>query len=252
MNISFDDYLANPMFYAKYFYFKDLNGLSEYNGNTYTLLEKLIIPSNVLIIGKYQFCGFERIKEVIVHKEVKQIGFGAFSGCSSINSMTIPFAGAGSCESNDSKDEHFGYIFGCYEYSKSYSAWKYFGKTYYIPNSLKKLEISSKILITRSYNQGNFRGCRFKTLILSLPMSSFFQYTFYECESKNIVIPKSLKYVGYEAFPKEIENVYFEGTVADWKKIVFESKYSNPMRKAENFYYAIFLRFINIRDFKRT
>ena len=69
------------------------------------------------------------LKEVIITGGAS-IGRGAFSGCSSLESMTIPFVGA---TKDGTEDTHFGYIFGASSYS-------YNGN--YVPSSLKEVIIT--------------------------------------------------------------------------------------------------------------
>ena len=69
--------------------------------------------------------------------------YGAFSGCSSLTSITIPFVGE---KADGSENTHFGYIFG---------AWSYEYNDDYVPESLKK------VIITGGTSIGShaFYGC---------------------------------------------------------------------------------------------
>ena len=54
---------------------------------------------------------------------------------------------------------------------------------------------------------------------------------------EKITIPNTITSIGYSAFTDEIlENVYYDGTIANWCNIEFYSDISNPMYLAENFY----------------
>ena len=71
---------------------------------------ELILPQKVSTIGQYAFCNLANIEKVVVSDAVISIGEGAFSGCNSIQEITLPFVGQSS-----SATEHysmFGYIFG--------------------------------------------------------------------------------------------------------------------------------------------
>ena len=77
-NISFNDWDANPMGYAKNFYMNN------------TLVKEIVIPDTVTEIKDYAFCSFEGITSVTIPDSVTSIGEGAFSSCTSLISVTIP------------------------------------------------------------------------------------------------------------------------------------------------------------------
>lgn len=76
--ISFDTYLANPLYYAHNLY---LNG---------KLITDLVIPNSVTSIGSYAFYGCSSLTSVTIPNSVTSIGIGAFYNCSSLTSVTIP------------------------------------------------------------------------------------------------------------------------------------------------------------------
>ena len=76
-NISFGNYLANPLNYADNFYL---------NGN---LVTNLVIPDGVTSIGSYAFYGCESLTSVTIPDSVTSIGERAFYGCESLTSVYI-------------------------------------------------------------------------------------------------------------------------------------------------------------------
>ena len=76
-NISFADYWANPLDYAKNLY---LNGV---------LVTDLTIPEEVILIKDWAFYGCRSLTAINIPESVTSIGEYAFSGCSSLTSITL-------------------------------------------------------------------------------------------------------------------------------------------------------------------
>ena len=76
-NISFANYLANPLNYAHQFY---LNG---------QLVNDLFIPEGVTSVGNYAFYGCSGLTSVSIPSSVAIVGNDAFSGCSALKEIEI-------------------------------------------------------------------------------------------------------------------------------------------------------------------
>ncbi len=130
---------------------------------------EVIIPSfykgyavNSLIETSFKDC--VEIVSVEIPDSVKSIGQGAFSGCSSLENITIPFVGAkAGVTSSDTYQYPFGYIFGTVSYDGGVATTQYYygydtarttSTTYYIPSSLK-----SVIFIGEDILYGAFDNC---------------------------------------------------------------------------------------------
>ena len=132
--------------------------------------------------------GCTGLTSVTIGNGVTSIGRSAFKGCSSLESITIPFVGASKTASNG-YDQVFGYIFGytttssssstvdgaTYQYTYRYNYTDTF-YWYYIPSSLKSVVI----------NDG----------ATTIPYRAF-----YNCSGlTSIAIPDSVASIGKEAF----------------------------------------------------
>ena len=96
----------------------------------------------------------DNVTSVTIYSGTKVIYSGAFAGCNTLTSITIPFVG----ESADGSGEtHFGYIFGASRYSDNES---------YVPKSLKEVIITGGTII----GQHAFYGCR-NLISITIPKS---------------------------------------------------------------------------------
>ena len=104
-------------------------------------LTDIYIPDGVTRIGEYAFANCD-FKDLDIPSSVNIIESGAFSGCSYLESIAVPYVGAG-YNIFDDAGGHFGYIFG---YSSTLSSNYHYngarGYYYYnIPSSLKSVTI---------------------------------------------------------------------------------------------------------------
>lgn len=77
-SITFEDWHANPLFFAKELLIKG------------EPIVNLIIPETVQSIGNYAFYGCTSIKSATISNSVKSIGEAAFAGCSELVSVDMP------------------------------------------------------------------------------------------------------------------------------------------------------------------
>ena len=155
---------------------------------------------------------------------VTDIVSSAFSGCSSLESITLPFIGGSASATSASSSTLFGYIFGENSYSGGASTVQYYSYssyiTYYIPSSLRSVTITGgNILYGAFYGCHNltsitipegvtsigssaFEGCSSLTSI-TIPegVTSIGSYAFSGCRSlTSITIPESVTSIGSRAF----------------------------------------------------
>ena len=214
VQISFGSVFSNPLYYANNLYINndivtDISITTATKINAYAFfncssLTSVTISDSVTSIGANAFYGCSSIDgneynnayylgneknpyialikakdssitSCIICNDTKFILDSAFAGCSSLESITMPFVGA---TLNGSINTHFGYIFGANSYSNNSS---------YVPSSLKT------VIITGGNSIGNsaFYGCNNLTSI-TIPDSviSIGQGAFSGCSSlESITIP---------------------------------------------------------------
>ncbi len=187
----------NTSLYAKYEYGTDgiIYAASEngyevigYNGiDTDVIIPETHSGLPVVSISSSAFNGQSSITDIIVPNSVTLIGEGAFSGCSKLESITIPFVGGSASATSESRLTLFGYIFGTISYTGGvvtcqtldcYSSGR--SEYYYIPSTLKKVTITGGNRI----NSCSFYNCSTLTnIIIPDSVTSIESYAFYDCDS---------------------------------------------------------------------
>ena len=214
------------------FTFEEIEGgyaLVRYNGNdSIVIIPSIYNGKKVAFIDKLAFQNNTTITSVYIPDSVTSIGAGAFSGCSSLENITIPFVGADAGKtSSDTYQYPFGYIFGTSSYTGGTAVWQhYYGSstssitvsTYYIPSSLRSVTVTGG-----NIPYGAFHNCSMLTFI-TIPDSVTYigYYAFSGCSGlTSITIPDSVTSIESWAFSgcTGLTSVTFEGTVAEWKAI---------------------------------
>ncbi len=121
------------------------------------------------------------VTEIIVPQDVTNIEGGAFSGCSSLQSITLPFVGGSATATNASSSTLFGFIFGQNEYTGGTETVQYYKsgtyENYYIPTSLKSVAVTGGRIL-----YGAFYNCRgLMSIVIPDNVTSIGDRAFYNC-----------------------------------------------------------------------
>ncbi len=192
---------------------------------------KTVILTGGASVSSYAFFDCSSLITVVIPNSVLTIEEAAFSGCSAMENMTLPFVGGSIKTANDTYQYPFGYIFGTdsyeggvateqYYYGSSTSSSTY--STYYIPSTLKSVTVTGgNILYCAFYNcsgltsitipssvtsigNGAFEYCSGLTSItIPASVTRIDGYAFYNCsglESVTFEAGSLLESIGYSAF----------------------------------------------------
>ena len=244
-----------------------VTGIGKWTGS------ELIIPDTynglpVTKIGAKAFYLCNNLTSVTVPDSVTNIGAGAFSGCASLVSIDLPFVGA-NANYSASKETLFGYIFGDSSYEGGKETEQYhrysendYSYSFYIPQKLRTVTIRggyirygafgnctniTKIVLGDKVkyidDENAFRNCKSLTYIeIGNSVTSIGDEAFYGCTAlKSIVIPRSVKTIGYGAFDNvsllQLNAVFYTGTQSEWNAITFDD-FNRAFDKAQIYYYS--------------
>ncbi len=206
------------------------------------------------------------VKNIVVPDYVTSIGGGAFSGCSSLESITLPFVGGSKKSASDTYQYPFGYIFGTSNYTGGVSTTQYYygsstssttSTTYYIPSSLKTVTITGGNMLRGAFSYctglksvtigsgvtsmgySAFAGCTgLKSITILNGVKSIGDYAFSGCTGlTSVTIGSGVTSIGSDAFENCTGlNAVHISDIAAWCKISFGNAYANPLYYAKNLY----------------
>lgn len=193
--------------YDKMFIYKVSNdkititGLKPEVKTAYITIPDTISNKQVDSIAESAFENKNKIINVVASDSVTSIGSSAFSGCSSLESITIPVVG----NKTALYQYPLGDLFGRLSYDGGVSTTQYYYSsggviqnsiTYYIPSSLKSVTVTSDILYGAFYNCTGLTSVTIGGSVTSISNSAF-----YNCTGlTSVVIPDSVTSIGKEAF----------------------------------------------------
>ena len=143
------------------------------------------------------------ITEIVFPDYVTSISGGAFSGCSNLQSITLPFIGGSKTATTASSSTLFGYIFGTSSYTGStkaiqhYSSSFYDYTTYYIPTSLTQVTITGGKILDYAFSYCD----SLTSVVIGDSVTTIGSSAFEGCRSlTSVVIGDSVTTIGSEAF----------------------------------------------------
>lgn len=183
----------------------------------------IIIPSTyeglpVKSIADYSFKDFTLLTSIVIPNSVTSVGYAAFSGCSGLTSITLPFVGAQAEVIGDDTQYPLGYIFGTESFRGGestdqdvyFSGFTTTGRTvvtYYLPASLKQIRVTGRII---SY--GAFSSCkRLTSVTIEKSVKSIGDYAFYNCSQLNSVF-----YTGSKTEWNDIAVGFYNYDLSNW------------------------------------
>ncbi len=212
---------------------------------TYTYLvwdenvENLQIPSEyqgkpVTAISRADNVDLSHLKSVFIPESVTSIEFGAFSGCSALTNITVPYvgyydiSGVKDYEGEAETLHPLGHLFGTSPYSGGVATEQYYwGKylsgddagraeifynTYYIPESLKHITV-----LGGEVCNGAFYGCtNLESVTLGDGVTAIGEYAFRDCTSLvSVAIGEGVTGIGENAFLNcsGLTNIYIPESV---------------------------------------
>lgn len=155
---------------------KDETSLYGYSYSIPSSLQKIVVTdANKISLGAFYNCS--SLKEIVLNEEIKAMADFSLTGCSSLESLTIPFIGA-TAESSNTVDAVLGHIFGTGNatWVPQYFSLEESGRYYQIPDSLKEV----RVLNDADIPFGAFSGCaNLEKVILDFGTETVGAYAFY-------------------------------------------------------------------------
>lgn len=269
-NINFIAPTSNPMYYASHFFMRDENG-------EWAEVKEITIPDTITEIKEHALVGFVGIEKLTIPVSVTKIGNAFcdnFSGCHFEHSIyddngnwlgsicdfdKIYYGGSATdwCKISRSKYAVVN--------EKTDELYLYEGGKYVSTAEITEITIPAEITKIPDYMFSRFSGLQ-RVFVLGA-LTEIGEGAFYKCgelvevnigvgckkigrsafqecvKLDTITLPADLEQIYYAAFNKvdNIDNVYFNGTIADWCKVQITSEgfeyaldVSTPMRSGKS------------------
>jgi uncharacterized repeat protein (TIGR02543 family) len=197
---------------------------------------ELIIPDGVTIIDRGALSSRNNITHITIPDSVTSIEDWSIDNCNGLTSVII---GKSVTNIGDSAFWACNYLVDVY-YNGTIEDWC--NITFESRSSNPMSHHAENFYILDDNGDVEFHGKNYSLiteLVIHHGITEIKYYAFNNFgQLKSIIIPNSVTSIGYYAFLScdNLVNVYYNGTIAEWCNIYFESDWSNPMINAENFY----------------
>ncbi|MCR4660936.1 MAG: ribosomal protein L7/L12 [Clostridia bacterium] len=221
------------------------------NTQTNTLIcgcKTTMIPESVVEIGHQAFNGSRNLTEIVIPEGVVTIKAEAFYHCSSLVKVCLPST-IKLFEEGAFKEctslETFEYSGTSKEFAKikKENLWnKGIVKSKLV--EVPKKKVTTTKVVNSSVSQPQKEDASKKVYTTRVPdgTTTINKEQYRSSYMTRVIIPKSVKFVDEDAFIycDSLEEVVFEGSIADWLKIEFNqsdvTSISNPLKKAKKFF----------------
>lgn len=215
-----------------------INGIEEIDTNVFApseSLEDIVLPNSLVKIGDGAFYGCTSLKKVSVTSGVKSIGNYAFSNCTALVEVSLPnsLTFLGDCAFEDCKtidnlrfpDSLTKIPDKCMQRCTALTTVELGGKLTYIGedafyqcNSMCSVKLPDSL---RTIEEGAFAETSLTEIYLPEGVKKLDSDVFYNCRFlKSIGLPVSMTEIrGLSLYDSAVEDIYYGGTVADWKKV---------------------------------
>ena len=200
-------------------------------------LKEITIPNSIKIIEANAFNNCQNLSSITIPSGVTRIEANAFDSCKNLSSITIPNS------VTKIETDVFSNCIALNNVIIPESITSIESNVFYNCNNLSNITIPASVT---SIGSNAFCGCdTLSDITLPKNLTSIGSSAFVGCGITNLTLPASVTYVGENAFGGcNIEKVYYEGTIASWCNITFDSygydglslDASNPISIAEGFY----------------
>ena len=220
-------------------------------------LESITIGNSITEIGDNSFKDFTNLKSVTIGSGVTSIGGYAFSGCSSLTSVTFAensklttigefsFYQCTSLKSIDIPDsvtiigeQAFNSCSSLESVEISENAIQLLESTFFQCTNLKSVIIPDSVT---TVGMSVFSGCtNLESVKIGAGMTEIGNFMFYNCKFTSIIIPVEIKTIGMGAFGdttnSQLKTVNYRGTEEDWSSINITSTYNGSLTNATKYY----------------
>ena len=172
-------------------------------------LTKVVLPSGITCIEEDTFDFCESLVEIVIPDTVTSIGDSAFYACESLTEIVIPDGVTSIGES-----------------------------AFWACTKLEEIIIPDSVT---SIGKGAFGVTACTKIVIgdgltSIPLGAFY----YNENLESVVLGASVESIGASAFEdcSKLKDVYYKGTVSDWKALSIHEKNNQALKNAKRYYYA--------------